>query len=914
MIRMRSINGWRLALLFLLLSLCWWQESSGRILNKDNESLTQKLEKRDLKPDIHQIRMKYHSQIQQPGVVYSVDEQDALLFQYIILSMLHSMQRSIRLLSTLIRVCGDTFAGVLSGVVKATGGLLSLAANVMWFVSSKLALPQSVPQFLGNLSSNCAYGLRNSANMLYGLSEACIWSGEILESVSLGLGEAVQDSFWGLETVSKSSNILVNFLLQIESTVNSTAAQLVPLSGGVTNSSVYTGELAHAAAPTAASTTAEVSGPKTESDTLQQSLREELTRHSGGILHHHQQHGGITSTSRAIEQKLGKQWVAPVDTAAGTDTSTGIKTEVDEGAERGPSSTGHGSSMHHQPLHEGHTASTPTHSVGVGWGLGSFLTGVHGAWAEEPFGRPGKDKHSDAPERLPVGWEDWQAWVKDTAEAAVSLLHYAVFELPAHIGKESVIAWENVNIYGDAAIVYGSHVLTHVAQSMATLNWATVLEAITTATAGPATAEDTASQGLFLLTALSATFVISTLPFRALRWKVATVAVFAAVVYVSFTATESVQRGRIAERAKVEATHTLLQQQTAQRDRRQRRSQESAILGHPTTPTAQAGAEKEDFEFDDATWLNGALSSMWEVLDPQLGTGGLGPYISEVYADMVSTELGKVPPGVANVKLKRFELGHSAPLLKGIRVLRVRNESCMDRALEGQLHPSATAQSAGSGARAGEYNLLRQDGLLAHVLDYVQHSEVLRTHPFLKALYPQKTTGSSAPAPKGVHRTGVATNQSKLPFLDQFSAQCDRLVVEVDAVYASRDMGVALSLRSNDLKTLVPEVTVTLSEVHVAGQLRLNISLTSEYPFLGEGQVGSVGVVAFLCAVFQCEVRTNHCCTGCILQLSFLRPPQLAFSISSFGGLELTSMPYAFQWVNSSMHWLLAQVGTAIIL
>jgi hypothetical protein len=836
----------------LLLSLCLWQESSGRVLNKDNESLTQKLEKRDLKPDIHQIRMKYHSQVEQPGVVYSVDEQDALLFQYIILSMLHSMQRSIRLLSTLIRVCGDTFAGVLSGVVKATGGLLSLAANVMWFVSSKLALPQSVPQILGNLSANCAYGLRNSANMLYGLSEACIWSGEILESVSLGLGEAVQDSFWGLETVSKSSNILVNFLLQIESTVNSTAAQLVPLSGGVTNSSVYTGELAPAAAPAVASTTAEASGID-EDDTLQQSLKEELTRHSGGILHHHQQHGGITSTSRAIEEKLGKQWVAPTDTAVDTGTTVDTDTDLDEAAEQGSSDIDHNISTHHQRLHDGNTGNKPTH--GVGWGLGSFLTGVSGAWTEEPLRKPGKDKHSDALGRLPVGWEDWQAWVKGAAEDAVSLLHYAVFELPSHIGKESVIAWGKVNIYGDAAIVYGSHVLTRVVESMATLTWATVLEAITTAAAGPATAEDTASQGLFLLTALSATFVISTLPFRTMKWKVVTVAVFAAVVYVSFTATESVQRGRIAERAKVEATHTLLQQQTAQRDRRQRRSQESAILGHPTTPTADASTWQEDFEFDDATWLNGALSSMWEVLDPQLGTGGLGPYISEMYADMVSTELGKVPPGVANVKLKRFELGHSAPLLKGIRVLRVRNESCLARALEGQLHASSTPQSTGIGARAGEYNLLRQDGLLAHVLDYVQHSEVLRAHPFLKALYPQKTTGSSAPAPTGVHRAGTASNQSKMPFLDQFSARCDRLVVEVDAVYASRDMGVALSLRSNDLKTLVPEVTVTLSEVHVAGQLRLNISLTSEYPFLGEGQVciccvsARIGGILYLCEV-----------------------------------------------------------------
>lgn len=37
--------------------------------------------------------------------------------------------------------------------------------------------------------------------------------------------------------------------------------------------------------------------------------------------------------------------------------------------------------------------------------------------------------------------------------------------------------------------------------------------------------------------------------------------------------------------------------------------------------------------------------------------------------------------------------------------------------------------------------------------------------------------------------------------------------------------------------------------------------------------------------------------------------PQLAFSITSFGGLELSTVPYAFHWVNSSMHWLLEQVS-----
>lgn len=45
-----------------------------------------------------------------------------------------------------------------------------------------------------------------------------------------------------------------------------------------------------------------------------------------------------------------------------------------------------------------------------------------------------------------------------------------------------------------------------------------------------------------------------------------------------------------------------------------------------------------------------------------------------------------------------------------------------------------------------------------------------------------------------------------------------------------------------------------------------------------------------------------------LLQLSFLSAPQLGFSLSGLGGIELSSVPYAFQWVNSSMHYVLEQV------
>jgi len=50
-------------------------------------------------------------------------------------------------------------------------------------------------------------------------------------------------------------------------------------------------------------------------------------------------------------------------------------------------------------------------------------------------------------------------------------------------------------------------------------------------------------------------------------------------------------------------------------------------------------------------------------------------------------------------------------------------------------------------------------------------------------------------------------------------------------------MQIILSLRSNDLKSLLPEVTVSLIELKLFGTILLNISLTNDYPFVGDTQV-----------------------------------------------------------------------------
>lgn len=41
--------------------------------------------------------------------------------------------------------------------------------------------------------------------------------------------------------------------------------------------------------------------------------------------------------------------------------------------------------------------------------------------------------------------------------------------------------------------------------------------------------------------------------------------------------------------------------------------------------------------------------------------------------------------------------------------------------------------------------------------------------------------------------------------------------------------------------------------------------------------------------------------------MSFTKAPSFDFSISSFGGVDLSSIPMAFYFVNSSLHWVLEQ-------
>ena len=83
--------------------------------------------------------------------------------------------------------------------------------------------------------------------------------------------------------------------------------------------------------------------------------------------------------------------------------------------------------------------------------------------------------------------------------------------------------------------------------------------------------------------------------------------------------------------------------------------------------------------------------------------------------------------------------------------------------------------------------------------------------------------------------------------------------------------------RPTDAQSLLPEVTVSLSELSLAGTLQIDTELIPDYPFVGNATI------------------------------SFLLPPEFGISIYSLGGVELSSLPGIDQWLNGSISWLLSQ-------
>eukprot|EP01032_Pedospumella_encystans_P011087 gene11087-12920_t len=943
--RLKRLTYFLPLILFLALS---WPEAGSRVLNKDSESFAAKLKRgiqHDLHRDFHNARSHWPQSVQERNESFSIDEQDAILFQYIIANLIQSLQQSISVVSDLIRICGDTLAGVMSGMVKATGGLLNLASKVLYYVSAKLdASQENSPAFLGNFTSKCAFGLKKAAPFLHYAGEACIYSGEILESMTLGLGEAVQDSYWGLEVVSNSTQVIISFLLQIDE-VDSIASMRrrmarSKLSSGITDDSVPAEE-----AP--------------EASTVNKSLSNGSVRHIRNILHtrpHSELNMHIMDSKKpfksSIDVKLGKEWIAPdaaVISALDPPSSSAQNLPNDE-------------IIHNS---EQSTNNKQTHNYTT-YNATNLVLKVRHVWSVLV------NKTSNIAKQLSNHTHSIYL-----ADAASSTIHTdEVIELESDDLLAETVLPPTTNYYTlveeipqllTENTIYTLSLSYRILQTLIIL----LVQLYTTVVAAQGTES---SQGAFFLLALVATYIISIIPFQSMRAKICTLLCFVTLVYCSFITTEQIQRDKLIHNTSVQSAHSLLLQQAQQRHHRsvnpklfdnvirdssslyssseyaeistagEAYVQSDDVITSPHyehTPTqdvysninhhtshqlpSTANINYTDLSiannttnytttllFDDAIWLNTLLTSIWDINDAHFKTHGLGAYLNEVYEEYVNIELNNIPPSVANIRLKSFDLGRAAPLFKGVRVFRVRDHVCMKQNIQsefGTKTAAATNENSNITSKASVDRI--HDTILAKLWQSIEKS----SSPFwstnsgstnnstntdnnrnssdsvsgdsvndgggIDPSAPTSTSTASAPAETLPTAATPAASQAALllsyqHILSQFSADCDSLIIEMDTIFLSSNMNIVLTLRQA-LKSAFPEITATLSEVSLSGQLRLKVKLTPDYPFVGDGQ------------------------------LSFLSAPQLGFSLSGLGGIELSSVPYAFQWVNSSMHYVLEQ-------
>ena len=113
------------------------------------------------------------------------------------------------------------------------------------------------------------------------------------------------------------------------------------------------------------------------------------------------------------------------------------------------------------------------------------------------------------------------------------------------------------------------------------------------------------------------------------------------------------------------------------------------------------------------------------------------------------------------------------------------------------------------------------------------------------------TTSASAQSPSTPQRTwshhtatgtgtGAGSKGGRAPGISRRpggGSGCERLVLDLDVTYVSRDMDIVLTLRSSDVRSVLPEATVTLSGVVLSGVLRVDGELTPDYPFVGNATV-----------------------------------------------------------------------------
>lgn len=293
-------------------------------------------------------------------------------------------------------------------------------------------------------------------------------------------------------------------------------------------------------------------------------------------------------------------------------------------------------------------------------------------------------------------------------------------------------------------------------------------------------------------------------------------------------------------------------------------------------------------------WLNTLIASLWNIIDSDFYNSGLGLYMSEVYEEFFSSLLNSIhetTSGFINdMKLKKFHFGINPPIIQHIETSIIRDHQCIEKLLHQSMEQHAQQKRRRRGRRMGgglgEGMSERQQKGRSRHKDIIQRylkalhlntSSLLTEEQeeflvnlseqvsdfildnLLKAHASFQDDGSFDPSTDSLsseeNRTDSNTSSTTSSFsrrnkdsamkLNHFFMACDTLIMDVDVIYVSKDMNIILSLRTNEIKSMLPEFTIHLSELIFQGKIRFKLELANDYPFIGHNTTVSISASVF---------------------------------------------------------------------
>ena len=233
------------------------------------------------------------------------------------------------------------------------------------------------------------------------------------------------------------------------------------------------------------------------------------------------------------------------------------------------------------------------------------------------------------------------------------------------------------------------------------------------------------------------------------------------------SAIDSIQKSILMETVRIKSIHALLERQVTDSN------------NYSAIPYRHRNSLIEQTLFENATWTNVALKSFWEISKDEVyaphelkdsidAVGGLGPYVSECILVALTTELEHVPPGMGNMRIKSLSLGSQPPLIRDIHLRSIKAE------VGGGTHTKSAPKKA---SVTPKQQASPERKYFQRALSFIGNS--------LNIKWEQVRSKTS-----DAFRNGRNQGVKMLP-----RRALDRLVMELDFVFISKDLNFVVSLR-----------------------------------------------------------------------------------------------------------------------